>query len=83
MDRPNRNDKHELHNGEIVTMYNNRTYTEALEKYASTLEEQLTSTDVSQQRELLVLEKKAYYAGWTHGDLDMGGNFEKWKNRTN
>ena len=47
MDRPNRNDKHELHNGEIVTMYNNRTYTEALEKYASTLEEQLTLTDVS------------------------------------
>jgi len=39
MDRPNRNDKHELHNGEIVPMYNNRTYTEALEKYASTLEE--------------------------------------------
>ena len=50
MDRPNRNDKYELHNGEIVPMYNNRTYTEALEKYASTLEEQLTSTD----RELLL-----------------------------
>ena len=29
--------------------------------------------------EQLGLERKAYYAGWTHGDLDMGGNFEKWK----
>jgi len=29
--------------------------------------------------EQLGLERKAYYAGWTHRDLDIGGNFEKWK----
>ena len=29
--------------------------------------------------EQLGLERKAYYAGWTHGNLDIGGNFEKWK----
>ena len=44
---------------------------------------QLASTDVSQQREMLVLEEKAYYAGWTHGDLEMRKKKKKWKNRTN
>lgn len=31
----------------------------------------------------LELERKAYYAGWVHGDLDTGGNFEKWKEAQN
>ena len=31
--------------------------------------------------EQLGLERKAYYAGWTHGNLDIGGNFEKWKKK--
>jgi hypothetical protein len=75
MDRPNRNDKRELHNGEIVPMYNNRTYTEALEKYASTLEKQLTSTD----RELLktTRERNAFNDGYSLGCETTRKKYEK------
>ena len=41
MNRPNREDKRKIHTGEMVAMYDDKHYLIALEKYASTLEEQL------------------------------------------
>ena len=54
MKRPNRDDKRELHTGEMVAMYDDKHYLQVLEKYASTLEKQLSIPVVDSQRELLI-----------------------------
>lgn len=58
MKRPNRDDKKEIHTGEMVKMYNDKHYLQALEKYASTLEEQLLLHCVIEQSKHLVCEHK-------------------------
>ena len=82
MKRPNRDDKREIHTGETVAMYDDKHYLQALEKYASTLEEQLLLHNVVHRRELLLAAICEYNKFNTQKDIKAVDDWlKKWDSK--
>ena len=77
MKRPNRDDKREIHTGETVAMYDDKHYLQALEKYASTLEEQLLLHNVVHRREQLLEEQSNWLMAKTSLDVEKIVDFKE------